>query len=131
MDRLCELGSKWSIIGESVFQLVVEQVEPVEDRIWVEGIGRLLALPKAIANGIVRASVAMVSPKMEELGAVFLCDHPYMDGVIGVFCRFRSIAHGAVGSGLGFVEMLFENEGRFGQPVDIKLEIIEIGRAHV
>src|SRR3546814_15095014 len=49
-----------------------------------------------------------------------------MDGVIGVFCRFRSIAHGAVGSGLGFVEMLFENEGRFGQPVDIKLEIIVI-----
>src|SRR3546814_19844427 len=91
---------------------------------WVRVIGRLRARPQAIANGIVRASVAMVSPKMEELGAVFLCDHPDMDGVIGVFCRFRSIAHGTVGSGLGFVEMLFENEGRFGLPVDLK-----IGRA--
>src|SRR3546814_7733026 len=106
----CNLGPNAPIIGEGEFHLGVEQIEPVEDRIWVRGIGRLLARPQAIANGIVRASVAMVSPKMEELGAVFLCDHPDMDGVIGVFCRFRSIAHGAVGSGLGFVEMLLDRQ---------------------
>src|SRR3546814_18826645 len=71
IDLFCDLGPNAPIIGEGEFHLVVEQIEPVEDRIWVRGIGRLLARPQAIANSIVRASVAMVSPKMEELGAAF------------------------------------------------------------
>src|SRR3546814_9941647 len=40
IDLFCDLGPNAPIIGEGEFHLVVEQIEPVEDRIWVRGIGR-------------------------------------------------------------------------------------------
>src|SRR3546814_10135723 len=63
IDLFCDLGPNAPIIGEGEFHLVVEQLEPVADRIWVRGIGRRIARTQANANGIVLETVAMVSPK--------------------------------------------------------------------